>query len=168
MEATAAKFETGKTYATASICDSECIFSMTVIRRTAKTLVVNVDSWGEKRLRVTVIDGVETVMPLGRYSMAPVITAEKLVEQSADEEQEKTGPVVETSTVGGKDYHQTEARGVTYWITKDNHGRGWEVSSRRNSLSRMSVPTVRYFPTLHDLGESVKALRGIGFAIGAA
>lgn len=72
---TSATFQTGKTYATRSVCDSNCIIRLTVERRTAKSIVTT----DGKRLRVTVcpFDGVERVMPWGRYSMAPVLTADR-------------------------------------------------------------------------------------------
>lgn len=65
------KFETGKTYTTRSICDYNCIFSITVAKRTAKTITTT----DGKTLRVGERDGVEQVFHLGRYSMAPCIRA---------------------------------------------------------------------------------------------
>ena len=38
------QFETGKTYTTRSICDQNCIFSITVISRTASTIKAFVDN----------------------------------------------------------------------------------------------------------------------------
>lgn len=70
-----AQFETGKTYSTRSICDHTCIIEITVIKRTAKTIVADCGWMGEKRLRITEHNGVETVKPWGSYSMAPVIDA---------------------------------------------------------------------------------------------
>lgn len=67
------KFEIGQTYSTSSVCDSNCVFSITVVRRTAKTI------WTEcgKQLRVDLYEDSETVMPMGRYSMAPCISAKR-------------------------------------------------------------------------------------------
>lgn len=78
------KFETGKTYSTRSACDHDCIFSFAVIRRTPKTIAFFQMRGGR------VIDSTETVrgvkideagnefcFPLGQYSMAPVIRAER-------------------------------------------------------------------------------------------
>ena len=68
-------FEPGKTYSTRSICDHNCIFSIKVLSRTAKTLKV-IDPFNKpKTLRVSVWGDVEQVKPLGSYSMAPVIGA---------------------------------------------------------------------------------------------
>lgn len=69
-------FETGKTYSTASVCDSNCIFQFTVTRRTAK-FITTVDRHGEeRRSKVFVRDGIECARPLGSYSMAPMIEAD--------------------------------------------------------------------------------------------
>lgn len=72
-------FETGKTYSTRSICDSECIYSITIAKRTAKTITTTEG----KLLRIAVQrqqggpdhDGVETVKPNGSYSMCAIIRA---------------------------------------------------------------------------------------------
>jgi len=69
------KFETGKTYGTPSICNSDCIFSFTVMERTAKMLTIVDSIYGEKRVRITLRDGVETCRPHGNYSMAPTVAA---------------------------------------------------------------------------------------------
>ena len=69
------KFEAGRTYQTRSICDHNCIFGLTVAKRTEKT-ITTADG---KRLRIFVHNDTECVMPLGRYSMAPTISANKAV-----------------------------------------------------------------------------------------
>jgi hypothetical protein len=67
-------FAVGTTYQTRSACDYDCILSLTVAARTAKTLTT---AHG-KTLRIRAgEDGVERVMPWGRYSMAPVISADR-------------------------------------------------------------------------------------------
>jgi|TARA_R110000782_G_scaffold30776_4_gene76377 hypothetical protein len=69
-------FEAGKTYWTRSVCDSDCIFKISVERRTAKTLITTQG----KRLKVYAgYDGAEYVMPHGRYSMAAIISADKVL-----------------------------------------------------------------------------------------
>ena len=35
------KFEVGRTYATRSICNSECMFKITIIKRTEKTVTID-------------------------------------------------------------------------------------------------------------------------------
>lgn len=72
------QFETGKSYYTRSICNHECIFKITIMKRTAKTVTftdglktyrrkIDVDTW---RGEIT-----EMIHPYGFYSMAPIITA---------------------------------------------------------------------------------------------
>ncbi len=68
-------FKTGKTYSTRSICDHECIFSVTIAKRT-KATVTTTDG---KRFGIakneTKWNNAETIFPHGRYSMAPAIRA---------------------------------------------------------------------------------------------
>lgn len=69
------KFETGTEYSTRSICDSECVFTVNIIRRTARSVWIK-DMNGETvRRSIHVLDGVEFFFPYGKYSMAPVIKA---------------------------------------------------------------------------------------------
>lgn len=65
------KFQKGSTYTGRSICDHNCKFSLTVARRTAKTITTTAG----KRLGIKIREGVEFVMPEGNYSMAPTIKA---------------------------------------------------------------------------------------------
>jgi hypothetical protein len=65
------KFESGKTYTTRSACDQNCIFSVTVIGRTAKTI----KTADGKTLRIGQYDNAEFVKPMGSYSMAPIVRA---------------------------------------------------------------------------------------------
>lgn len=71
-----AQFEVGKTYYTHSICNHDCIFSIKVLKRTAKTVVVLKDG-KEKRCKIGLsYNGKEeTITPWGVYSMCPVIGA---------------------------------------------------------------------------------------------
>ncbi len=76
----ATQFEIGKTYQTRFACDYESVLSMRVIARTEKTITAEVEHFGQKTLRVnTKYSAFEQVLPLGRYSMAPVIGADDLV-----------------------------------------------------------------------------------------
>jgi hypothetical protein len=65
------KFEIGQTYSTRSACDHECIFSITVVARTAKTIKTSKG----KTLRISEYEGREQVKPYGTYSMCPIISA---------------------------------------------------------------------------------------------
>lgn len=68
------QFEAGKTYTTRSICDHDCVISVTIEKRTAKTVSATVR--GElKTFRVAEYDGAEYIKPWGSYSMAPMIRA---------------------------------------------------------------------------------------------
>ena len=69
-------FETGKTYSTRSISNSDCVFSITILKRTAKSVTFkDILGNGIKRAMVFEYEGSECVMPTGRYSMAPTIRA---------------------------------------------------------------------------------------------
>ena len=70
-------FEAGKTYWTRSVCDSDCIVSITVDKRTAKTITTTEG----KRLRIfTDCDGNEAVRPWGNFSMCPIIDSSKVAQ----------------------------------------------------------------------------------------
>jgi len=66
-----ATFQTGKTYTTRSVCNHDCVVSVVVASRTAKTIKTDKG----QTLRVGVHDGVEFVKPWGSYSMAPIVRA---------------------------------------------------------------------------------------------
>lgn len=75
------KFVIGTTYETRSACNHDCIFSYTVLSRTAQTVRLR-DKFGrEKTCRInketSAFYGAEAVYPEGRYSMAPIISADK-------------------------------------------------------------------------------------------
>lgn len=71
-------FEVGKTYSMRSICDSNCVWTYTVTKRTAQTVTL---FDGKKTITRRIskahseFRGAETVYPLGQYSMAPSLTA---------------------------------------------------------------------------------------------
>ena len=72
-----AKFETGKTYFTRSVCDHDCIITFEVIGRTAKTIKART-SRGEQTFRISEWNGIEQVKPWGNYSMCPVVSADRI------------------------------------------------------------------------------------------
>ncbi len=77
----AKKFEIGKRYSMHSPCDTECIWTYKVIARTASTITLQ-DTHGQTqkcRVRVSPVFDAESCTPLGRYSMSPILTAEKEV-----------------------------------------------------------------------------------------
>lgn len=68
-------FEVGQSYATRSLGDWDCIYSFTILERTAKQVTTIVNGKIVKR-GITTLDGVETFKPFGTYSMCAVIYAE--------------------------------------------------------------------------------------------
>jgi hypothetical protein len=71
-------FVPGTTYQTRSLCDYDCIYSVTVTRRTAKSVWFKYHG-KEKRAKISNYDGVESFKPFGSYSMAPTIRANKKI-----------------------------------------------------------------------------------------
>jgi len=73
-----AKFEVGKTYGVQSVCDSDCVFLFTVVKRTAKTVTITDghDTWRRGVWTDPEWFGDNEVMrPLGKYSLSPVLVA---------------------------------------------------------------------------------------------
>ena len=70
------KFKIGQTYSERSLCDYECIFSFTILARTAKSITTDVHG-NIVRRKVTLDEhGIEHFVPFGRYSMCTVIGAD--------------------------------------------------------------------------------------------
>lgn len=76
------KFEIGKTYICTSICDHNCKWDFTVTARTEQTITVEIETYQSKKTKtfrickgLSEMTGAESIYPLGRYSMAPVIHA---------------------------------------------------------------------------------------------
>ena len=81
------KFEVGKTYYAKSICDSNTIFEIKVVKRTAKSIVY--EQYGKVNQRAFFkIDQDGEYFIQGNYSMAPVFHASKelVKEEPAKEE----------------------------------------------------------------------------------
>ena len=76
------KFAQGQKLSTRSICNHDCIFRGEVLKRTAKT--VTIDVRGEaKRCKVHLDDdGTEFIFPFGRYSMAAIFRAGRQVDEN--------------------------------------------------------------------------------------
>jgi hypothetical protein len=70
------KFEVGKSYATRSTCDHDCIYAYVIERRTAESVWIKRNGETVRRA-IRVYDDVERIDPAGRYSMSPVISADK-------------------------------------------------------------------------------------------
>jgi len=72
------RFEVGRGYSMTSVCDHNCKWSYTVTRRTAKSVWITDDRGETIARRISLYEGEEQVMPLGRYSMAPILRARTL------------------------------------------------------------------------------------------
>lgn len=85
-------FEINKTYSCCSICDSNCTWTFKVLKRTAKFVTLEDQDGKVFRKKVTVFDGDEQCNPLGNYSMAPILRADKEVQSEVAEavKEEKT------------------------------------------------------------------------------
>ena len=83
-EAKTVKFTVGDAFTCRSVCDHNCVWTFIVTKRTEKTITVcevnedgSLRGTGPGMFRVRVWHGVETVMPHGRFPMAPVLAADK-------------------------------------------------------------------------------------------
>lgn len=76
----AKKFKIGKKYFMRSACDYDCIWTFKVVKRTKCTITIVSDNEQLTR-RVSVFNGGEYCNPFGRYSMAPVLTAQNMVKR---------------------------------------------------------------------------------------
>lgn len=76
------QFVIGKVYECHSICDYDCVWSYTVIARTASTVTLKDNETGKiqknRIIGYSKICGVETVNPIGQYSMCPSLSADRL------------------------------------------------------------------------------------------
>lgn len=70
-----ATFEIGKTYTCKSVFDHEAVFSYTIANRTAKTITTACGKTLRINGKLSEYRGSECVLPLGNYSMAPVLQA---------------------------------------------------------------------------------------------
>lgn len=72
------KFEIGKKYSVRSISNNDCVWTYEVIKRTAKTVTIT-DGEEVKTCRIngklSEYREAETILPLGNYSMCPVLSA---------------------------------------------------------------------------------------------
>jgi hypothetical protein len=72
------KFQVGKSYSCRSICDWDCVFTYHVTHRTAQTITIRSEGKCARR-KIRMRDGVEEIDPKGRYSMSPVLRADRMV-----------------------------------------------------------------------------------------
>lgn len=76
------KFQIGAEYSMRSACDHNCVWTYTVISRTAQTITIREKGRFDKPAQkcriikaLSEMNDRETVYPLGRYSMAPSLSA---------------------------------------------------------------------------------------------
>jgi hypothetical protein len=69
------EFQVGRTYATRSACNHDCIYEFTVIKRTKKFLTLETRHGEISRRGVYTYEGQEHCKPHGTHSMCPVISA---------------------------------------------------------------------------------------------
>ena len=71
-------FENNTTYSGRFITDSDAVLEVRVIKRTAKTVTyVHPHTGDEQRAKIHTEEGTEFFFPMGHYSMAPVIKADR-------------------------------------------------------------------------------------------
>ena len=71
------QFVVGKDYYCRSACDYNCVWVFAVKSRTDHTVTLKQPGKEPITKRIYTHEGVETVRPLGSYSMAPILGADK-------------------------------------------------------------------------------------------
>lgn len=71
-------FQINQTYACRSVGDYNAVWKFTIAARTAKTITTACGKTLRINARLTAYDGIEKVFPLGRYSFAPILSADKI------------------------------------------------------------------------------------------
>ena len=70
------KFTANQEVTARSVCNHDCVFEGTIIKRTAKTVTVKTMMKGVTRCKIHLdIEGNEYIFPFGKYSMAPIFRA---------------------------------------------------------------------------------------------
>ncbi len=77
-DTTTVVFEVGKTYNVRWPGDATMVTPQTVTARTAKFITIRDINGEPTRVGVKVSDGVEWALPYGRYSLAPVLRANRV------------------------------------------------------------------------------------------
>lgn len=80
------QFEVGQSYEMRSACDHDCVWRFKVISRTAMTVQLQEENLNKPiicriKKRLSWYRGVESVMPFGSYSMAPILSADNSINQ---------------------------------------------------------------------------------------
>lgn len=69
------RFTLGQELSESSICDHECIYTATVLKRTAKTVTIAVRGKSKRCKIHNDQEGDEFIFPFGQYSMAAIFSA---------------------------------------------------------------------------------------------
>lgn len=77
IPATTTAFLAGGSYEARSACDHDTVWIFEVVARTAQYITIVDDEGKQRHVGVRVWDGVELASPLGTYSMAPVLRADR-------------------------------------------------------------------------------------------
>lgn len=101
-------FEINKTYSCCSVCDSNCKWTFKVLKRTDKFVTLEDQDGKVFRKKVTVFNGDEQCNPLGVYSMAPILRADKEVQSEVVEAVEETKTVEATDIIECSEVTDTE------------------------------------------------------------
>lgn len=133
------QFEIGKTYTMRSIGDHDCVYTYTVVKRTAKTITIS-DGTETKTCRVNVQvsedRNAETIFPLGRYSMCPALSADKEeipeVQEPTEEAEVETKIITFPKMKKLNTHPFMSGRTVMAWETKE--GRYLEIIDTRDLL----------------------------------
>lgn len=72
-------FKAGLSYFCRSVCDHNCVWTFSVVSRTNKTIKTACGKTMRINKPLTDYNQAETVFPLGRCSMSPILTADKVV-----------------------------------------------------------------------------------------
>ena len=86
------KFEIGRIYENSSVCDSNCIFSFRINRRTEKSVWITGEGIDNERRKIDIYNGEEQIFPLGKYSMATIIGADDVKKDEIKTKDEKRLP----------------------------------------------------------------------------
>lgn len=75
-------FTVGNKYSMRSVCDHNCVWEYTVIKRTSSTVTLQDDKGKVITCRInkqySTYRNAETVFPLGKHSMCPTLSADKV------------------------------------------------------------------------------------------
>lgn len=76
-------FTVGNKYNMRSVCDHNCVWEYTVIKRTSCTVTIQDEKGATKTCRISKgyseHRGAETIFPLGQYSMCPILSADHTI-----------------------------------------------------------------------------------------